>query len=241
GPAVLRRWRPAGGARPARRRRVDRGRPEGRARLRHQRIVPDQGRARRPRQGGARRAARWFHQLGRRLSRRTQGDERRLRPDGHRIRRQGPARAHHGRCLGAAAQRGGRSRGLVRGVVSGLDWLTARPIAHRGLHGPGAVENTPTAFTAAIANGYAIETDLQITADGEAVVHHDANLGRLNEGSGALAAMTAAELKRVPFKDTADRIITFGELLDLVAGGATLAIELKSLGDGDDRLPRRAA
>ena len=125
--------------------------------------------------------------------------------------------------------------------MSSLDWLTARPIAHRGLHGPGAVENTPTAFTAAIANGYAIETDLQITADGEAVVHHDANLGRLNEGSGALAAMTAVELKRVPFKDTVDRIITFGELLDLVAGRATLAIELKSLGDGDERLPRRAA
>src|SRR5262249_19569619 len=110
-----------------------------------------------------------------------------------------------------------------------LDWLTARPIAHRGLHGEGAGENTATAFPAAIAGGYAIETDLQITADGEAVVHHDATLGRLTEGSGALAAMTEAELKRVPFKDTADRIITLGEFLDLVAGRATLAIELKSL------------
>jgi len=125
--------------------------------------------------------------------------------------------------------------------VSSLDWLTARPIAHRGLHGPGAIENTPTAFTAAIAGGYAIETDLQITAEGEAVVHHDARLGRLTDGSGALAAMTAAELKRVPFKDTADRIITLGELLDLVGCRATLVIELKSLGDGDARLPRRAA
>jgi glycerophosphoryl diester phosphodiesterase len=125
--------------------------------------------------------------------------------------------------------------------VSSLDWLTARPIAHRGLHGPGAVENTATAFAAAIAAGYAIETDLQITADGEAVVHHDAALGRLTEGSGALAAMTAADLKRVPFKDTADRIITLGEFLDLVSGRATLAIELKSLGDGDHRLPLRAA
>jgi glycerophosphoryl diester phosphodiesterase len=124
--------------------------------------------------------------------------------------------------------------------MGGLDWLTARPIAHRGLHGPVAVENTPTAFKLAIAAGYAIETDLQITADGEAVVHHDAKLGRLTEGSGALAAMTAAELKRVPFKDTADRIITLDELLDLVAGRVTLFIELKSLGDGDDRLPRRA-
>jgi glycerophosphoryl diester phosphodiesterase len=125
--------------------------------------------------------------------------------------------------------------------MAGLDWLTARPIAHRGLHGAGAVENTPTAFKAAIAAGYAIETDLQITADGDAVVHHDAKLGRLTEGTGALAAMTVADLKRVAFKETADPIITLGELLDLVAGRATLAIELKSLGDGDARLPRRAA
>jgi glycerophosphoryl diester phosphodiesterase len=122
-----------------------------------------------------------------------------------------------------------------------LDWLTARPIAHRGLHGPGAVENTASAFAAAVAAGYAIETDVQITADGEAVVYHDAALGRLTEGSGALAAMTAAELKRVPFKETADRIITLSELLDLVAGRVTLVIELKSLHDADDRLPRRAA
>jgi glycerophosphoryl diester phosphodiesterase len=124
--------------------------------------------------------------------------------------------------------------------MAGLDWLTARPIAHRGLHGPGAVENTASAFAAAIAAGYAIETDLQISADGEAIVHHDAGLGRLTESSGRLAAMTAAELTRVSFKDTADRMLTLGELLDLVAGRATLVIELKSLGDRDDRLPRRA-
>jgi glycerophosphoryl diester phosphodiesterase len=126
--------------------------------------------------------------------------------------------------------------------MAGLDWLTARPVAHRGLHDAAAtIENTPSAFSAAIAAGYAIELDLQITADGEAVVHHDDALGRLTDGSGRLDAMTAAELKRVPFKATADRIITFGELLDLVAGRATLLIELKSHGDGDRRLPLRAA
>jgi glycerophosphoryl diester phosphodiesterase len=126
--------------------------------------------------------------------------------------------------------------------MAGLDWLTARPVAHRGLHdGAAAIENTPSAFAAAIAAGYAIETDLQITADGEAVVHHDDALGRLTDGTGALAAMTAADLKRVPFKATADRIITLGELIDLVAGRATLAIELKSHGDNDARLPLRAA
>ena len=60
----------------------------------------------------------------------------------------------------------------------------------------GIIENTPSAFAAAIAGNYAIECDLQITADGEAMVHHDEALGRLTEGSGRLDAMTAADLKR---------------------------------------------
>ena len=64
------------------------------------------------------------------------------------------------------------------------DWLTARPVAHRGLHNAtaGVIENTPSAFRAAIAGNYAIECDVQITADGEAMVYHDDALGRLTEG-----------------------------------------------------------
>ena len=127
--------------------------------------------------------------------------------------------------------------------MSGLDWLIARPVAHRGLHdaAAGIIENTPSAFAAAVAGNYAIECDLQITADGEAMVHHDDALGRLTEGSGRLDAMTAADLKRVPFRATADRMITLGELCDLVAGRAPLVIELKSRFDGDQRLVARAA
>ena len=127
--------------------------------------------------------------------------------------------------------------------MAGLDWLTARPVAHRGLHDAqkGIIENTPSAFAAAIAGGYGIECDLQISADGEAMVHHDEALGRLTEGSGRLDAMTSADLKRVAFKATADRMITLGELCALVAGRATLVIELKSRFDGDRRLVARAA
>jgi glycerophosphoryl diester phosphodiesterase len=122
------------------------------------------------------------------------------------------------------------------------DWLTSRPIAHRGLHdGVSTIENTASAFKAAIEHGFSIETDLQITADGEAVVHHDFALGRVTLGSRQLAAMTAAGLKEVPFKNTPDRIITFGEFLALVAGRTPLFIELKSRHDGDLRLVDRAA
>jgi glycerophosphoryl diester phosphodiesterase len=127
--------------------------------------------------------------------------------------------------------------------MPGLDWLTERPVAHRRLHDAqkGIIENTPSAFAAAIASGYGIECDLQITVDGEAMVYHDAALGRLTEGSARLDAMTAAELKRVPFRACADRMVTLADLCDLVAGRATLVIELKSRFDGDRRLVNRAA
>lgn len=122
-----------------------------------------------------------------------------------------------------------------------LDWLTARPLAHRGLHDAGLIENTASAFAAAIAAGYGMETDLQVSADGEAMVHHDEALGRLTEGSGKLAEMSADQIQQARFKRSADRILTLGELCELVAGRATLLLELKSRFDGDDRLVRRAA
>src|SRR5207237_10845216 len=108
------------------------------------------------------------------------------------------------------------------GAMSGLDWLIARPVAHRGLHDAavGIIENTPSAFAAAIAANYAIECDLVLSADGEAMVHHDEQLGRLTEGSGSLDAMTAAQLRRTIFHHTADRMMSLGDLCDLVAGRA---------------------
>ena len=125
--------------------------------------------------------------------------------------------------------------------MAALDWLTARPIAHRGLHDvkAGVIENTAQAFTAAIAGGYGIETDLQISADGEAMVHHDDALGRLTEGAGRLADLPADALKAVRFKAGESRILTLGELCALVAGRATLVLELKSHFDADMRLPAR--
>jgi glycerophosphoryl diester phosphodiesterase len=124
-----------------------------------------------------------------------------------------------------------------------LDWLTAHPIAHRGLHdaAAGVIENTASAFSAAIVGGYGIETDLQISADGEAMVHHDDALGRLTEGSGRLVDMSTAQIKAIRFKASGDHILTLGELCGLVGGRATLVIELKSRFNGDLRLVDRTA
>jgi glycerophosphoryl diester phosphodiesterase len=128
-------------------------------------------------------------------------------------------------------------------VWTSLDWLIARPIAHRGLHDAalGVIENTAGAVRAAIAGNYGIEVDLQISADGEAMVHHDDVLGRLTDGAGRLDSYTAAELKRIPFRGSDERMMTLGDLCDLVGGRVTMLIELKSRFDGDGRLPARVA
>jgi glycerophosphoryl diester phosphodiesterase len=122
-----------------------------------------------------------------------------------------------------------------------LDWLTARPIAHRGLHvrKRGIVENTEGAFAAAIAGKYAIECDLQITADGEAVVFHDETLERLTTSEGWVNQHTIKQLKAMTIKDSADRVQTLTELLEQVNGVVPLVIELKTHWDGDTRLAAR--
>lgn len=127
--------------------------------------------------------------------------------------------------------------------MSALEWLTERPVAHRGLHdaSAGIIENTRSAVMAAIAANYAIEVDLQISADNEAMVHHDDALGRLTDGQGSLAAIAAADLKAISFRATADRMLTLAELCDLVGGQVPVLLELKSRFDGDERLVSRTA
>ena len=123
-----------------------------------------------------------------------------------------------------------------------VDFLTARPIAHRWLHdfSTGMVENTASAFAAAIAGGYAIECDLQLTRDGEAVVFHDDHVERLTEGRGMVKDHTAAEMKQLTMRNSTDKVQTLAELLTQVNGQVPLVIELKSLWDGDARLAQRA-
>jgi glycerophosphoryl diester phosphodiesterase len=122
-----------------------------------------------------------------------------------------------------------------------FDWLVARPIAHRGLHNKKTIiENTERAFAAAIKSDYAIECDVQLSADGEAMVFHDDDLHRLTDAKGAVKALTAKELKRVKLSSTTDRMQTLAELLEQVDGRSSLVIELKSLWDENDALAKRA-
>jgi glycerophosphoryl diester phosphodiesterase len=123
------------------------------------------------------------------------------------------------------------------------DWLTARLVAHRGLHdlSRGIVENMPGAIDAAIAGNFSIEVDLQLTADDEAMVHHDDVLGRLTDGEGTLLGKTAAELRQVVFKDTSEKMMSLSDLCARVDGRVPLVLEVKSHFDGDRKLVARVA
>ena len=102
-----------------------------------------------------------------------------------------------------------------------------RPIAHRGLHGGGRVENSLSAIEAAIAGGYGIEIDIQESADGVAMMFHDDTLERLTQAEGPVRALTAAALGALTLRDTSDHIPRLSQVLDRVAGRVPLLIEIK--------------
>ncbi|MGJ8603253.1 MAG: glycerophosphodiester phosphodiesterase family protein [Marivita sp.] len=121
-----------------------------------------------------------------------------------------------------------------------------RPIAHRGYHNTadGRIENSPSAFAAAISAGYGIELDLQLSQDGVAMVFHDDTLDRLTGETGPVRSRDAADLQTIPLRGGSDTIPTLALVLAQVGGAVPLLIELKdqhgAMGDTDGRLERAA-
>lgn len=103
------------------------------------------------------------------------------------------------------------------------------PIAHRAFHdrAAGRPENSRGAIRAAIDAGYGIEIDVQLSADGQAMVFHDYDLGRLTGQSGAVRMRSAAELSAIRLKDAPDGIPTLPEVLAIIGGKVPLLIEIK--------------
>lgn len=106
-------------------------------------------------------------------------------------------------------------------------------IAHRGASGY-APENTRAAFDRAITMGAdAIETDVQLTADGEPIIFHDSTVERTSDGRGPLGDYTLAALRALDLggwyapEFAGQRVLTLAELLDDYAGRIPLAIEIK--------------
>ncbi|WAJ30868.1 glycerophosphodiester phosphodiesterase family protein [Antarcticirhabdus aurantiaca] len=113
--------------------------------------------------------------------------------------------------------------------MADLSWLTARPIAHRGLHdGNRAVyENSLAAALLAIDEGFAIECDVQLSADGTPHIFHDDTLDRLTSATGRIRAQDDAAIAALRLGETAEGIPTVAAFLDAVAGRVPILMELK--------------
>ncbi len=109
-------------------------------------------------------------------------------------------------------------------------WLKQLPIAHRGLHASdkGVLENSMSAFEAALACGYAIELDVQVTQDGDAVVFHDERLERMTDTVGKVRRRTSEELSTIALSGTNDCIPTLQAVFDLVRGQVPILVEIKN-------------
>ena len=100
-----------------------------------------------------------------------------------------------------------------------------RPYAHRGLWGDGIPENSLAAFALAAEKGFAIELDVQLSADGEVMVFHDYTLNRMCGVDGKLAERTAAELATLRLAGTDQTIPTLRQVLAVVSGRVPLLVE----------------
>ncbi|MDB5429257.1 MAG: glycerophosphoryl diester phosphodiesterase [Caulobacter sp.] len=116
-------------------------------------------------------------------------------------------------------------------AVFGEAWerLFEPAVAHRGLWTPdGAPENSLAAFQAACAGGYGIELDVQLSADGEAVVFHDSRLERMTGQEGRISDHSAADLGHMRLAGTDEAIPTLAEALVEVGHRGLVHIELKT-------------
>lgn len=102
-----------------------------------------------------------------------------------------------------------------------------RPIAHRALHGPGHPENSRAAVRAAVAAGYGIEIDIQMSKDHHAMVFHDYDLKRLTGHRGPIHDRSASELADIGLLGGHEGVPTLTEVLHDVNGAVPLLIEVK--------------
>ena len=109
-------------------------------------------------------------------------------------------------------------------------WLVNQTIAHRGLHGKKAPENSLASFEKAIEKGYAIELDVQMLADGTPAVFHDEQLKRMTNQDGYICHIKKEDLPSYKLLKTDQTIPTLEQVLALVAGRTPLLIEIKNTG-----------
>lgn len=127
------------------------------------------------------------------------------------------------------------------------DIFLRTPLAHRALHDLDAwrPENSRSAVAAAMRAGYGIEIDVQISADGQAMVFHDATLDRMTAEAGPIEARDAASLRQISLNNGTEGIPTLSDILALVAGRVPVLVEIKDqhgqMGETEGRLEEAVA
>ncbi|MCE5270948.1 glycerophosphodiester phosphodiesterase [bacterium] len=102
-------------------------------------------------------------------------------------------------------------------------------IAHRGASGA-YPENTLAAFAAAVEQGAdMVELDVHLSADSQLVVIHDETVDRTTGGSGAVGALTVAQMAALD-AGGGQKIPTLAEVFALVRGRCNVNVELKGPG-----------
>lgn len=107
-------------------------------------------------------------------------------------------------------------------------WLGQWTYAHRGLHGDRRIENSASAFRAAIEAGLGIECDVQRSLDDVPMIFHDWDFTRLIGRPEKTGALTAAEWRELAYLESEEAPIALADLLDLVDGAVPVLIEVKS-------------
>jgi len=110
-----------------------------------------------------------------------------------------------------------------------MEWITNRPISHRGLHNiyNGVVENSISAFKESIKHNLPIELDIHLTKDNQIIVFHDYDLKRLTIETEYIKEVDKDYLSNIKLLDTNDTIPTLIEVLELVNGQVPILIEIK--------------
>ncbi len=102
-------------------------------------------------------------------------------------------------------------------------------VAHRGASRR-ALENSLEAFSLSLADrADMIEFDVRLSADGEAVVIHDARTGRTARENLTVAQCDAARLRKVRLMN-GETVPLLADVLDLIGGVVPVNIEVKTTG-----------
>ncbi len=118
----------------------------------------------------------------------------------------------------------------------GLADLRGWYYAHRGLHDAALPENSMGAFRAALEQGFGIELDIHLMADGNLAVIHDSSLQRTAGANVTIESLTTGQLANYRLNSTEETIPLFSDVLALFNGAAPLIIELKTAGGNADQL-----